>query len=46
MPDVHNVFFAMDDEGQEEADLGVVETYSLLWKIIRLPLMPVMCPKR
>ena len=31
-----------DDEGQEEADLGVVETYSLLWKIIRLPLMPVM----
>ncbi len=27
-------------DGEEELELGVVETYSMLWKIMTLPLMP------
>ena len=26
----------------DEPDLGLVQTYALLWKIVRLPLMPAM----
>ena len=29
-----------DGEGEEELELGVFETYSMLWKIVCLPLMP------
>ena len=35
----------MDEEDEvqiEEPDLGIIDTYQLLWKIIRLPLMPMM----
>ena len=31
---------AVEAGGGEELELGVAETYSMLWKIITLPLMP------
>ena len=32
----------MPEGEQEELDLGLIQAYKTLWKIIRLPMMPVM----